>query len=125
MSKTIIKVGLNGVKFNAAIGLYPEERLLKNDFLVDIDVQYLTIHSLIKHDLKDGVDYSRLFNICKAVFGEETLYLENVAQEILDQILNNFSFIDECTVCIKKLNPPLNAQIHHSFVQLHYIKAES
>jgi dihydroneopterin aldolase len=122
MSKTICKVGLNGVKFNAAIGYYAEERLFKNNFSVDVCVAFEQSPSTNTEDINQTVNYSLLYDICAQIFKQETLLIETVAQAILNTIKDDFPFVDEITICIKKLNPPLKAQISNSFIELNYKK---
>ena len=122
MGKTTRKVGLEGVKFNAAIGFFEEERTFKNNFLVDVDVLFTQMDNSQTEDLSQTIDYSLLYEICKQEFAKESLLIETVAQQILDKIINDFSFVEEAHVKIKKLNPPLKAQIEQSFIELNYYK---
>ena len=115
---TICKVGLSGIKFNAAIGYYEQERIFKNDFLVDLWVSFPKNN--LEDDLSKTLDYGLLYNICKNAFKQESLLIETVAQEILDQINQSFSLVIEINICIKKINPPLQAEIDFSFVELNY-----
>ena len=119
---TICKVGLSGIKFNAAIGYYEQERIFKNDFLVDLWVSFPKNNHNLEDDLSKTLDYGLLHNICKNAFKKESLLIETVAQEILDQINQSFSFVKEINISIKKLNPPLQAEIAFSFVELNYKK---
>jgi len=122
MGKTTRRVGLEGVKFNAPIGFFEEERILKNNFLVDVDVLFIQDDVSETEDLSQTVDYGLLYQICEKAFAEETLLIETVAQKILVDIQTCFSFIDEIHIKIKKLNPPIKAQIQHSFIELNYKK---
>ncbi|HET8828268.1 MAG TPA: dihydroneopterin aldolase [Pelobium sp.] len=122
MSETLATVGLNGVKFNAAIGWYPEERVFKNNFIVDLSVSFVAEKAFTDDNLTQSIDYMQLHEICKEVFEEEAKLLEFVAQKIIDKITEQFSTLREVTLCIKKLNPPVKAQIESSFVQLSYKK---
>ena len=122
MSITICKVGLSGVKFNAAIGFYEQERQFKNDFLVDLWVSFPQINHQIEDDLSKTLDYALLHVICANVFNKESLLIETVAHEILNQIIEGFSFVSEINISIKKLNTPLQAEIDISIVELNYKK---
>jgi dihydroneopterin aldolase len=122
MGKTTRRVGLEGVKFNASIGFFEEERILKNNFLVDVDVLFTQNDVSETEDLSQTVDYGLLYQICEKAFAEETLLIETVAQKILVEIQTGFSFIDEIHIKIKKLNPPIKAQIQHSFIEINYKK---
>ena len=117
---TTTKVGLEGVKFNAPIGFFAEERLLKNNFIVDVFVCFST--SEINDDLAQTINYVTLYQICEENFQQENKLIETVAQQILYQIKSQFAGLEQINIKIKKLNPPIKAQIKHSFVELNYIK---
>ncbi|OAQ40667.1 hypothetical protein A5893_06925 [Pedobacter psychrophilus] len=121
MGKTIRKIGLEGVKFNAAIGYFKEERIFKNNFLVDVFVSFEDKAS-IDDDLKNTINYVSLYEICALSFEKETNLIETVAQEILENIKNKFPVLEQINIKIKKLNPPIKAQIQNSFVELNYFK---
>ena len=122
MGKITRRVGLEGVKFNAAIGFFEEERIFKNNFLVDVDVLFTQMDNTQTEDLSQTIDYSLLYDICEQEFAKESLLIETVAQQILNKIISDFSFVEEVHVKIRKLNPPLKAQIQHSFIELNYQK---
>lgn len=122
MSKTLATVGLNGAKFNAAIGWFPEERVFKNDFVVDLSAMFEADKPFTANGLNESIDYMQLHEICSHVFKQEAKLIEVVAQEIINKIVEKFPKIQEITLNIKKLNPPVKAQIASSFVQLTYKK---
>jgi len=122
MSKTLATIGLNGARFNAAIGWYPEERVLKNNFVVDLSVSFESQTSFTDDSLTNSVDYMLLHEICRQVFNKEAKLIETVAQQIIDEIVEQFEEVLEVSVTIKKLSPPIKAQIESSFVQLVFKK---
>lgn len=122
MSETLATIGLNGAKFNAAIGWYPEERIFKNNFIVDLSVTFITKATFADDNLNESVDYMQLHEICNEVFNQEAKFIESVAQKIIDKIVDKFPVVQEVVVKIEKLNPPVKAQIKSSFVQLSYKK---
>lgn len=122
MSKTLAIVGLNGAKFNAAIGWYPEERILKNNFVVDLSVSFNAVRPFTDENLDASVDYMLLHQICDDVFKKEGKLIETAAQNIIDQIIEKVDVVQEVSITIKKLNPPVKAQIESSFVHLNYKK---
>ncbi|TKB97692.1 dihydroneopterin aldolase [Pedobacter cryophilus] len=122
MSKITRRIGLEGVKFNAAVGYYAEERIFKNNFLVDVQVAFEQAEGSNTEDLSTTVNYALLYDICAKAFENEALLIETLAQTILENIKSDFTFVDEIMVRIKKLNPPLKAQIQYSFIELNYKK---
>ena len=60
MSTTTRRIGLEGVKFNAAVGYYPEERMFKNNFMVDVQVAFEQAEDSNTEDLSTTVNYALL-----------------------------------------------------------------
>lgn len=123
MAKIKRQVGLEGIRFVSPIGFFEEERILKNEFLVNISVTF-EIDDLHNNndDLGNTVDYSQLYAICEYYFKKEYKLIESVAHEILNNIKANYPFIDIIHLRINKLNPPIKAEIRNSFVELSYSK---
>ncbi len=122
MSKAIRTVGLEGVQFNAAIGVHPEEKILGNNFEVDFEVAFKNNKQHDTQNLDDTINYTHLYTILKNEFAHKTDLLETVAQNILDQTLLIYPFLRSIKIKIKKLNPPINAQIANAFVAINYHK---
>lgn len=116
------KVGLEGVRFISPIGFFPEEQILKNEFMVNISVSF-EIETLEDTDeLENTVDYSQLYEICDFYFKQEFKLIETVAHAILDKVVEKYPFLKEVRIKINKLNPPINAEIKNSFIELNYSK---
>lgn len=116
------KVGLEGVRFIAPIGFFPEEQILKNEFLLNISVSF-EIEAVNDTDsLKNTVDYSQLYNICHFHFQQEFKLIETVAHSILNQVMESYPFLKEIHIRINKLNPPISAEVKNSFIELNYSK---
>lgn len=122
MSETLATVGLNGAKFNAAIGWYPEERVFKNNFVVNLSVSFKASKRFAADNLDQSIDYMQLHEICRAAFVEEAKLIESVAQKIIDKIVVEFPVVLQVAITIKKLNPPVKEQIDNVFVRLSYNK---
>lgn len=114
------KIALEEVKFNAPIGFFEEERILKNNFLFSAYVSYTLHHQQDTDNLEHTVDYSKLHDIAKNHFSKEAKLLEHVAHGILDDILAAYPFLEYINIQIKKLNPPIQADIRNSLVELTY-----
>ena len=120
MGKTFTSVGITDALFNAPIGWFPEERILKNDLLVSVYATYILSEKLNGDELNATIDYMQLHKICEKVLKKEAKLLETAAQQIMDRALELFPQVQSLQVTIKKLNPPVKAQIKHSFVQLNF-----
>ncbi|WP_410221630.1 dihydroneopterin aldolase [Pedobacter sp.] len=111
-------VALKDVKFYAFHGLYPEEQLTGNHFIVDVEVAFEPKGNT--EDLERTVNYEVLNQILIEEMRNTQKLLETVVRNMIDKILSTYIFIDAITIGIRKINPPMPGQVGHSFVQLKY-----
>jgi len=112
----MIKVSLHGAEFFAYHGFYPEEQLLGNKFVLDIDVEFDPTSDMTADEIGDTVNYEQLYHIAGAEMKQTRKLLEAVAQSIADDIRSDFPFINKIRVELKKLNPPLKGRVAYSSV---------
>lgn len=111
-------VALKDVKFYAFHGLYPEEQLTGNHFIVDAEVTFEPKGNT--EDLERTVNYEVLNKILAEEMLNTQKLLETVVRNMIDKILSSYAFVDTITIGIRKINPPMPGEIGHSFVQLKY-----
>jgi len=116
------KVGLEGVRFISPIGFFAEERILKNEFLVNIAVSFEIETAQDTDNLENTVDYSQLYEICAFYFKQEFKLIETVAHSIFNAVMEKYPYLKEIHIRINKLNPPISAEIKNSFIELNYNK---
>lgn len=111
-------VALKDVKCFALHGYYPEEQLIGHDFLVNVEVVF--IPSTDTENIDKTVNYEVLNDIILLQMKNTQKMLETVVKNMLDNILDKYSFLQEATVSIKKNHPAMPGDVHQSFVQLQY-----
>jgi dihydroneopterin aldolase len=105
----VYKVRLKDVIFIAPHGLYAEEKVLKNHFLVSTEIQ-VNIDSA--HEAKSKyIDYAKVYDLLLAVMNNTKGTLEELAAEILDLYGANFKQISYADVTICKQNPLMGKQV--------------
>ena len=87
-------------------GIYAEEKVLGNEFEVDVLVKHLPARIPVKH-MEDTIDYTSVYELVKKRMEVPTPLLETVVTEIAVQILAQFSLAMHVAVSIKKLHPPI------------------
>ena len=115
------KVALEGVRFFAFHGYYPEEQKAGNEFLLDIETEMLVVENL-NDELSDTVNYERLFEIASAEMAIPRKLLETVAQRILKSMIGEFPALETIRVSIRKLNLPVKGEVKNSLIELIYTK---
>src|SRR5206468_13004135 len=101
----MLKVGLYGAEFFARHGFYEHEQITGNRFVVDIEVEYHNPNDLMADELSNTVNYEQLYAIAEDEMKSTKKLLETVAQGVVNQVKNQYPFIERLTVSIKKLNP--------------------
>ncbi|XP_065853261.1 dihydroneopterin aldolase 2-like [Euphorbia lathyris] len=97
------KLILRGLKFHGFHGVKPEERVLGQKFLIDVDA-WMDLRAAGKSDqLSDTISYTDIYRIVKEVV-EGTPYnlLESVAQQFASSTLSKHSRISAVRVKIGK-----------------------
>jgi dihydroneopterin aldolase len=112
----MLTISLEAVKFQAAHGVYPEERVLENTFLVDASVRVADPGEV--KDLSQTVDYEKMHGILRDVMATPHLMLETLADQAVKRIAEAFPRARHIRVRIAKLNPPLPGEVGRSVIEL-------
>lgn len=117
MTKIRQQVALNDVRFFAYHGFYPEEQKIGSVFYVDIET-YFHPDRETGDNLVNTVNYERLFAIADAAMAQTSKLIETVAERILQELIHEFPYLEEISVRIRKMNPPLAGEVGASVVNL-------
>jgi dihydroneopterin aldolase len=111
-------IAIEGMKFYAYHGYYPQEQLIGTEFLVDVYVEVNTTSAGNSDQLSDTVNYETIFRIAKAEMAKKSKLIENVAQRIIYRIKTFYANIEGLKVRISKLNPPLGNPVSRTYIEL-------
>lgn len=105
---------LDGLQFWGKHGAIPEEHILGQKFIVDIEVAYDMDKICRSDDLNDGLSYTTVFNIAKRIVTlEEHQLIEKLAQRIADEVRSAYHDIDYVKVTVKKPFAPIGHIINY------------
>jgi len=121
MSQFKQTVALKDVKCFALHGFYPEEQILGNHFVIDIETEFTPLG--FDDELYQTVNYEDLNSIILEEMKNTQKLLETVLNNIISKVIKQYPFVETVNVSMKKLNPPMPGQIGHSFVKLTYTSA--
>ena len=110
-------IKLKGLKFHAFHGVYEEEQLNGNTFIVDVSIDTDISKSAESDELEDTVDYVKVYESVKSEMEIPSKLLEHVANRINNSLL---TFINNSIIetTIYKMNPPLGGECSYSSVTL-------
>jgi dihydroneopterin aldolase len=104
-------IQIENMEFYAFHGHFREERIVGNKFLVDLTIETDMTIPAESDNLKDAVNYQRVYEIIKAQMEIKSYLLEHIAGRIIDAIYAEMSGIEKITVKVSKMNPPMGGKI--------------
>lgn len=97
-------------------GYLEEERRLGQRFLVDLQVD-LREQATSSDQIDDTIDYRRLANVVKDVFGGPSrLLLEGLAGAVADDVMTRFPSVERVRVRVRKPDVVLVPAVEHAAV---------
>jgi 7,8-dihydroneopterin aldolase/epimerase/oxygenase len=102
---------IENMEFYAFHGHFKEERIVGNKFLVDLTIETDMKLPAESDNLRDAVNYQRVYEIVKAQMGLKSHLLEHIASRIIESVYAELSGIDKITVKVSKMNPPMGGKI--------------
>jgi 7,8-dihydroneopterin aldolase/epimerase/oxygenase len=105
------KIELEGMYFYAWHGHFDVERVVGNDFLVDVTIETDCSLAAVTDNLEDALNYQSVYEMVKKEMMVKSHLLEHVAKRILDALESEFPSIHKTVVKVSKLNPAMGGQI--------------
>ena len=107
--KATVKV--ENLKIYAFHGCMEEEKVIGSDYVVDICAVCSVGKKAFGDDIKGTVDYVDLARIAKREMSIRSKLLEAVVNRIISSCFNEISVLEQISVTVSKINPPINADV--------------
>ena len=105
------KIQLVGMMFYGHHGVDPMEQELGQRFIVDVDVHLSLQRAGLSDDVRDTINYARIYRLVKNVVeGPSRKLLENLAETIAQGLLTGYD-VDAVSVKVKKPEVPMKGSI--------------
>jgi dihydroneopterin aldolase len=113
------KIIMKNLKFYGYHGVLPEEQEDGQNFIIDLEM-YLGLHKAgTSDDIKDTVDYSRVYGIIKEITESNKFRLiEKLADSISGEIMSIYKEIEKVSVTVKKPEAPIDGDFDWVGVQI-------
>jgi dihydroneopterin aldolase len=107
------RIEIRGLRLLGTHGVLPEERTRPQPFEVDADLVVSMVAAGSSDDLADTVDYASVVDRIAAVVEGTTsfLLLEALAAAVADEVLATDGRVQAVTLSLRKLQPPLPADL--------------
>jgi 7,8-dihydroneopterin aldolase/epimerase/oxygenase len=104
-------IQIEDMEFYSFHGHFEEERIVGNKFLVNLTIETDMKSPGASDNLKDAVNYQRIYEIVKVQMDIKSHLLEHIAGRILDAVYAEMEGIEKATVKVSKMNPPMGGKI--------------
>ena len=107
--KATVKV--ENLKIYAFHGCMEEEKVIGSDYVVNICAVCSVGKKAFEDEIGGTVDYVSLARIAKREMSVRSELLEAVVNRIISCCFSEISVLEQISVTVSKLNPPINADV--------------
>ncbi|HEY9115207.1 MAG TPA: dihydroneopterin aldolase [Bacteroidales bacterium] len=111
-------ISIEGMEFFAYHGCFAEEQIIGTKFQVDLFLEVNTEKAEHSDHLSDTVNYQSVYQLVKAEMQIKSKLLEHFGRRVLDKIQAEFPGVEDASIKVRKLNPPLGGKIDFVSVEL-------
>lgn len=104
-------IQIENMEFYSFHGHFKEEQIVGNKFIIDLTIETDMKVPQETDNLRDALDYQRVYMIVKAQMELKSHLLEHIAGRILDALYAEVEGITRATVKVSKMNPPMGGKI--------------
>jgi dihydroneopterin aldolase len=109
---------LENIHFHAFHGVFPEENLVGNSFVITLTLDLDLQQASQTDELDDTINYQLIYDVVKAEMDIQSKLIEHVAGRILRSVMKTFPQVNKAEVRLKKINPPLGGQVESAVIVL-------
>ena len=114
--KATVKV--ENLKIYAFHGCMEEEKIIGGDYVINICAVCSVGKKAFDDEIGGTVDYVDLARIAKREMSVRSRLLEAVVKRIIDCCFNEISVLDQISVTVSKLSPPIDADVESVSVSM-------
>ena len=109
---------LRGLRFHARHGVAGQERLVGNEFTVDLRLETDLGRAARTDQVDDTVDYGAVHRAVAQEMSTPSRLLEHAAARIARRLLRDFPTLAAVEIRLMKRNPPMGADIEAAGVEM-------
>ena len=91
----MLTISLKGLRFYAFHGVYPEEKIIGNQFEIDLDIECIPVSGTIT-SISDTVNYTDLYLLIRTEMKKPTELLETFLMQTVEKNTSRSSFYCAC-----------------------------
>jgi len=113
------RIYVRNIRVHAYHGVLPQERIVGNDYLVNLEIVYPLQKSLSSDDLNDTLNYAKVATAVTEVMSKPYNLIERAAGAIGEALFEKFAGITEIEIDIEKIKPPMSIDCDGAGIKVH------
>ena len=105
MNSMLILVEVSDFRCRSAIGWYTEERIIKTDLLITVQLKYRV--NEINDELSNVIDYQEINNVLHVLTKKEYKLLETLGEDLINTLFNKFNDYAIHEISIEIIKPQI------------------
>lgn len=119
LGDNVDKIYLNNIEIFAKHGVFKEEKVLGQKFILSVEVGLNTREAAITGNLEKSIHYGELCHNIEEVFKEESYDLiETAVEKVAEYILYNYDIVYEVKVKLKKPWAPISRHLDYAAIEI-------
>ena len=110
-------IALENMEFFACHGVYPEEQILGNKFIVDIYITTSLEDATLTDEVNDTINYETVFLLIQVEMKKKVQLIETLNHNIINELKRQFNNIEEVKVRVRKHRPIPGHLVGSSYVE--------
>mgnify|MGYP000021959839 FL=1 len=111
-------IKLNGMRFHAFHGVFAEESIVGNTFIVNMTINADLSTAEENDDLAGTINYAEVYALVKKEMEQPSRLIENVAFRIKNSVMSHYSQINSITVEVTKMRPAVGGEMDSASIVL-------
>lgn len=111
-------IRVKNIRIYSNHGCLEEEAKIGSHYRVDVTVKADLSVSAKTDKLSDTVDYVHINKIVEEEVLQRSELLEHVVERVLKRLLKEIHLIEEATVALSKLNPPIGGDVEEVTIEM-------
>ena len=103
-------------------GVIPTENVVGGEYRVSLKIGYDFSLAARTDNIQDAINYAEICEMIKEEMKRPSRLIENVAWRIQQALLSRFPQIETMELTVRKMHPPVPAQLEASAVVLNYVR---
>ena len=109
-------IALEGMEFYAYHGVYEEEQIIGNNYVIDVYITTNYSMAIAEDDIFKTINYETVYLVVESVMRKNVKLLETLAEHIIFALKHQFNSIQEVNIKITKKNPIPGARVANSSI---------